>query len=775
MPTLSELAKTQQSTSVSGASGGAVGSVGGTNIQATEQVDNSAALTKDIGKMFGGVMKEHQQASEYAGARVGTDNLVNYKSDMEKVARRYADKKDVTSSDMVAKNREEHGLYESYMQKGHFGDNALANEAFKDTYSSPAYDHLLRSETQNNTKKVLLFQGETKRDISFAISYLGTDLNKEVVETFTTQYRNAGLDPQLIWDKVAIGLNSAYSNKFKDGLSSPSLVPYLEQGALTQDSLDNLFNDTYGKFATRTNGVFKKVDKSIPDSAYEMMKKSYSGWLSSFNKQDKKGKTKVDILSPSIISGLRSDMPIDVLKNAEKNFKLEYIQVSAACALNGNDSDACSKLPKLRDAGNVLATKIEENFQLDTSFKRFNSSADNDISSLNTDTTISVSVKSYSKGIPDGLKSSMVDAEQKQEYVQKRYSSMLTSLLTSKELDLDGSNGLAKKIAALFTSNMTGGSTTSASNTMKSVSNMASLNGANTTGQLLNNLQFAVSYKEATGVGSYDGLSRQTLGSVLSYYGALVERQKEDPETYTEAKILGLIRIMSSAQINSNSKMAFEGTRDVLKELGLDGDGDEGDELLKGSYLWYTHGTGIFSEGSLDIALKYIKNDGMSYPNVGQVKSAVKAKMLVLDPDAVPMWGTSLAVTKPTQLGDKSDDEWRDNFNDLVKYKLYKNVELLNVKFEDIVDEGVGGTSTIQVKQVDDTQGLQTIVEFIKGGRVTSYAIIDDDEWALGVTAKQKAATDRYYEKTLKLKDNLFGTHGGKKSAIKDFIKKGVR
>ncbi|WP_438971898.1 hypothetical protein [Methylophaga sp.] len=43
--------------------------------------DKSAALVKDIGKMFGGILESHQEASEYAGKRVGTDNLVEFKKE----------------------------------------------------------------------------------------------------------------------------------------------------------------------------------------------------------------------------------------------------------------------------------------------------------------------------------------------------------------------------------------------------------------------------------------------------------------------------------------------------------------------------------------------------------------------------------------------------------------------------------------------------------------------------------------------------------------------
>lgn len=269
MPTLSELAKTQQTTSVQNAQGGAVASAGGTSIAPTKVVDNSAALTKDIGKMMGGMVQQHQEASTYAGKRVGTDNLVSYKSDMNKLAAYYADKGDLTSSDMVAKNREEQGIFETYMQKGHFGDNALANESFKDTYASPAYDNLLRTQTQNNDRRKALFKDETKTEITHEIEFLGSDINAENLATYKQRYKSAGLDPESV---TALYLAAAGTSLEKE-MNNHHDIYYNKAGTINQEAVNGLVDEKYALVLTTDNEKIASDLSSVRQASDTFIKK----------------------------------------------------------------------------------------------------------------------------------------------------------------------------------------------------------------------------------------------------------------------------------------------------------------------------------------------------------------------------------------------------------------------------------------------------------------------------------------------------------------------
>jgi len=736
MPTLSELAQTQQTTNVGSAQSGSVGSAGGTNIQATQIVDKSEALTKDIEKMFGAVVGSHQEASEYAGKRVGTDNLVEYKKEMSKIAQFY-DRPDVTSAEMREKTRLEQGIYEDYMQKGSFSGNDLANQAFKDTYAIPATNDLFQNKEANKSLGNDLFKKEEKRNIQAEMTATSGVYTEKNIRAWQERLVGIGEDPQLIWNETAVGLNSSFTDEFKDGMDSVALKQYLEDGLLTQDGLDRVFNDTYAPFATRTNGEFNRQHSDMGDKAYEAMKKSFNGWIDSF--APKKGRTPaIDGTILKSVDAITTSMGLKTIANTDKELTLQMSEVATACS-RGNDK-ACAKLPQYRDRQVDLAVVTEKKNFLDGKLNAFIGSDNNDIAILNSGGDIAVTVDSFS-GFKQVTRPAEVKPKELHEYTHTYFNQQLTGLLGGDEADINASSDLAKKIGSLQNGGVSGVSIGSANNAMKQVSNMANITKAKTAGQLLNNLQFAVSYKATTGNTSYKGLTPQTLGSVQSFYAELLKRQEEDPKTYTDSTILGKLQIMTSANINSSAKTAHKRTTEALAEMGLR-DGDEADEVLSGGFFGWVVGEGTFSDGSLDIALDNMKTSGISYTNVDGVKKGVKGQMLVLDKSGLPIFGSSIALAKPV-IGSKTDSELTTNLIDVIKFKLHENAKLLQIDFTDFVDE----TDKIQTRQVNDgVNGLQTIVEIIDNGTVVSRAIIDDDEWIKGIDQEKKARLNTSYK-----------------------------
>jgi hypothetical protein len=262
--TLASLAGTKQTTQVQNANSGAVGSAGGSSIQATKSVDNSAKLWNDIGKGSANVVQEMQQASTYAGERVGTDNLVEYKSGMNQIAAYYADQPQ-TSSMMVAKSRNEEALYKKHMTKGHFGDNELANQAFKDTYASPAYDNLLRSQTVNNTKRVALFKDETIRDVTAEMKMIDFDLGETNLKSFKQRYKNAGLDPEgvvTLYTTLASGSVTTEMNDYPDTYHNAA-------GVVNSEAVDAMIDQKYRL-------VLSSDDKALQDKVSAMREKAHN-------------------------------------------------------------------------------------------------------------------------------------------------------------------------------------------------------------------------------------------------------------------------------------------------------------------------------------------------------------------------------------------------------------------------------------------------------------------------------------------------------------------
>ncbi len=257
--TLSSLAKSQQSTNVGGAQSGMASSAGGSSVQAVNVVNNNEKLANDIGKMFGKTVEAHQDASEYAGKRVGADNLVEYKKEIDQIAAHYSDKEFLTSSDMAEKSRREQGMYEKYFQKGVFNENDLANQAFKDTYANPATDNLFGLKTQNRAMGMKLFTEEEKVEISNDIDTLGTNIDQNVIDVYKTRYKAVGLDPNQVDASVLDRLNSELATEVNNNYSQY----YDEGGNLKADESNKMLDDMFKVYAgTDSAEIQASVEKS---------------------------------------------------------------------------------------------------------------------------------------------------------------------------------------------------------------------------------------------------------------------------------------------------------------------------------------------------------------------------------------------------------------------------------------------------------------------------------------------------------------------------------
>ena len=732
MATLSQLAQTQQRTTVGAAQSGSVGAPASTNIQPTQQIDKSASLAKDIGKMFGGILESHQQASEYAGKRVGTDNLVEYKKQMNSISSAYILKEDLTSSDIVEKTRLEQGVYEHYMQKGVFVDNDLANQSFRDTYSDPAGEHLLGQKALNDKQWVSLHADEEMAGIKSEMTLSAGVYNLENIRTWQARLKAIKKDPNLIWEEAAVGLNQAFNNDFIDGVHSTRLKAYLQDGALTQAGLDNLYNDYMGRFSTRTDGMYTKTYSDMTDKSHDSIIKKFGGWIDSLNKPDK---TKIDATALKIVNDLQMSNSSSDFNTAYSELTSQYIAATGQ-ALNGN-KDAMTKLPLYRDELVELEMKIAKKSYLSNVYSRFIKSENGDIPELYSDNNFNATSKSYS-GFEPIHRNISVTSNDVQTYIHNELSKEIDATLNSNEINVDAMNDLSRKISGLQSS-FSGNANKKANGIMKGVSNVSFLYKANSAEELINNLQFATSYKVDTGADQYTSLTQANLNAVSGYYEELKKRQEND-ESLTDQSILSKTRILATAYMDAGSKMAFEKTRDTYRRVGIEYDSDEGDVLINGAVITWNVGTAKFADGALPVSMDMVANSGKSIQSSSDAVSMIKGKMMYMDTGKFPIFGTNLVLAKPSTS--VSDNNLRQNMIDLTKEKLYKNVKIQNIDFADIVDE-----STIQYRQVNDRRnGLQTIAELFHNGSIVSRVIIDDDEWVDGITSKRKAEVNKWYK-----------------------------
>ncbi len=101
--------------------------------------------------------------------------------------------------------------------------------------------------------------------------------------------------------------------------------------------------------------------------------------------------------------------------------------------------------------------------------------------------------------------------------------------------------------------------------------------------------------------------------------------------------------------------------------------GDDAD--LTGDLIVF--GDTKYGRGALAVAVSRINKDNLT-PEEAQ--EAVGAKMITIDKSYVPIFGGNLSIAKPNS--NLSDTVLMKNFDELLKYKLFKTLEVNNLDFK---------------------------------------------------------------------------------------------
>lgn len=743
MPTLSELAKTQQTTTVGQAQNVSAQNVGGTSIQADKQIDNSAGLATDIGKMFGGIMKEHQQASEYAGKRVGTDNLVEYKKEMGAISNYYAGKTDLKSSDMAEKTRLEQGVYETYIQRGHFGDNELANQSFKDTYASPAYDDLMGNRERNSAIGSKLFTNEEIMSVKEEMTISHGAYTVDNVRTWQERIKAVGQDPQLIWEETAVGLNSTFTDMFKDGISSPSLALYLdEDGKLTQAGLDKLFNDNYGNFAKRTEGVFSKNHEDMGEKSYDSMKKSFNGWIASLENDDPiKVMQTVGITNSSIKS---TDASSSI--SAKKSSALKQVADLYAVLNSNSSATTISQYTKARQALQEIEIKEKQSYAYES---RFNSFIAGNYSQLG-DAEYTYDI--YNPNLSRTSGGGTISANDMSKYIGEK------TFNTYNQAVRDGNTELASSsLYALGRLEMLGNTTPQSKQVANVISSLDKFgmraDTMNNIGQFESYLRSSVGYKNVTRQDS-PHLTKRIVDSTMNYYNdqkALMEAggTDENGKALTEGSILNNTKLFYRVEARTVSSALRENQRiragALLGMSREDSMGDEMDRVVSGEILGYKVGTSEFANGTLDSVVSEGISNGMS--NRSSLENYMKNKMTILDKSYFFVGGTSLVVANPTTL---SADKFRNNISDLITYNVgqFQSAKNIDISADVVDDKNVDISQSRVYNGSSDTNELITIVNIKSdSGKILHSVLMTPEDIQNGVpSALKKKFSDKFEE-----------------------------
>lgn len=721
MPTLSDLAKTQQTTTVAQAPSKTIGAPTSTTIQPTQQIDKSAALVKDIGKMFGGILESHQEASAYAGKRVGTDNLVEYKKQMSGIAQLYAGKADLTSADMTEKTRLEQGVYETYMQKGAFGDNPLANQAFKDTYSIPATNDLLKNKESNAALSKKLFTNEEIQAISLEMTLTNGTFTDENVKVWQDRLREVGQDPQAIWTGVAQGLNSSFTNKFKDGVDSVELTLYLDEGLLTQNSIDNLFNDTYGGFAKRSNGEYSKVDTSITDTAYDAMKKSFNNWVDGYNKEvtGKGKKIKLTIANTNTNINVMTSTPTQAITAVRTSGK----QLSEAM-LRQPSEDWSSDIDNLVK----LNTKAETIMTFNNAYSNLMSGDKSYSETLEQDYIITTKQRQVAENLTITIGGTTLSKDNLKKYIDNKLTSDIRATVSSG--DMDASSTLGVNIGLMSTDGYSGGSA------LKTIdNNVASFNNngfrtARTSNELVASLHLNQSFINTYSGNNASWISQRTVQDVETYRTNLEQKAETDP-TLTDDIILLKLK-QKTFSLSEEYKSRNEGSR---KAKLLQTTDITEDDLVAGAVFGET----ALGHGSFDTMLAIAETEGKPILDKDDLVEYSKEKMMEIDPSALPIFGTSTSFVNPLKSNTSgAQNKVRKNFQSLINedLKIFSGKE---ISVDDLSDEE--NFTTYQFVGLNGE--VQTVVNMYKGRKLLMTNIYTPNEFRTGVREYKIPAGNR--------------------------------
>lgn len=271
MATLDELATAGQTTSVSNLPVQSISAGSGARVQTAQVIDNSEKLARDLGKLMGGVVKEHQKASDYAGRITGNDNLAEFSKAMDTLEAQYALKENLTSSDYAQKSVLEEQLFTKHMEKGSFGDNELANTGFKDTFAKPATNLLFKTKTTNAKKQFTLHAQEEETKVASEIDDMGSNATIDNINVWKNTIKNVNGDVNTVYTGVAKSNNVAVDEQY--ALSGGRGFNFQNaDGSINHAEEATAFNGYYGNIlAMDESGNISKVDGNLTDKAEATM------------------------------------------------------------------------------------------------------------------------------------------------------------------------------------------------------------------------------------------------------------------------------------------------------------------------------------------------------------------------------------------------------------------------------------------------------------------------------------------------------------------------
>lgn len=697
MPTLQELARSQQTTAVSDVAVQNVNTGGGANIREQQILDKGAALAKDIGMGAGKVVKEVQNASAYAGKRSGIDNLLEFSKDLEALDADYATRENVTSADYLNKSLAEEAIFKYYLERGSFGDNQIANQEFKDTYGVQATKILFASKTANAKKQQILIKKET--DASMKETIEGVPINSKIADTLRAQARSVGNDPESVNVQIATNrINSLYSEYNDNNLLFT-----------TEAKGGDVFNRHYGEFLRMDeNGKITKVDSGLSDEQETRMIKEYNSLIKAVKEGSKSyNDTIVETVEKWNVNKMSSKQMIDSLTTLLQ--QREDLQKFHPDADFERVNNSITKANEMLNVRTYLETAVLPEL-MRSGIKGYNTIR-------NTSHSIYIQEAPLGQGIRKTALKRDISREEIDSFIATQISDSYYNAIQSDEATASKFGKFAGELSLTALNR----------EAFKEYDN--NLKNGNTNGFIdatsLEEFQakfaMAAAYSQSSGKINVGSITDENLQLVNAQINRLKQEQK-DGKPITDDYILQRAKTSLYSFVNRVKDVKVP---DVVRQLQK----EEPDEWVDSMVEGYVPGVTHFGAGSMNAFYQVVGRNFNQILSTDDLKSFGKSHLIELDSNIVP-WAEGVTIMKPFTTADTND---KATFT-VDNKKINKNIETLiqldmGEKFKDISNK-----DNVKIAQTIDSDGsLITAVSIYSNGKPIYQRVMSAKEIASGI------------------------------------------
>jgi len=719
MPTLDELSKSSRTERVqlTGATGEATQAVSTQQEKLLmKDLESLGQLTEGAAKTSGAVY----EASVWADEKRADDAHLNYINGLKSIDDYYKAIVDgdeanpprvLTVQDYKDKRRWQKDFYKDSIT-GSITSADKDSDIYKNRFLTPSAEMLKKVDDNDSANQFAAFKIQTKEEVDAEIEMEGSETTYEKVISKADRMKTAGYanSKSYVWSQTANSLNSEFTDRFKDGVDSTSLTQYTTEGILTQEGIDRLFNDTYGRIGTRKDGVYNKTYADQTDESWESMKKSFNGWIDNYNKS-RVTKAKKFLLTIDE-SNAKMDVKTTTLTEATKTLNESLGHLSKAMTLQP-DKDYSSD----KDHVSKMLTKTKTIEMLNSSYNQIISGDKSYSEVMSEEHVVTSQERLVAKGIPITTATSRITKAEKKAYLDNRIAKEIGATINNQ--GMEQSSTLGVNIGNMHSDGYAGEGTKMISDNIVSF-NKSGYTGATNSTQLLNSLHLNHTYLKTYGNNNSSWINSNSVKEIETYRTQLEDKAETD-DRLTPNIILSKIKqktwTMAKEWTSKN-----EGSR--LQKFLSDADIVTDDLVAGGIWGETTLVNGVFNS----LLTMAESSGGKPIRTKEELITFAKEKTIEIDDSWLPVGGTSFSFINPTTNSSTSmKNKVRSNMQTLISSDL-SHLKGVDVNVSDLSDE-----DHVDIIQVPDVNGeMLTTINVYSGRNIIMTSIYTSRELRTG-------------------------------------------